>query len=68
VLVCLGLGLLLLTFFSPVTIQSSRAGFNALGVIALSLGVGFLVSAAASYRLAAALGILMPRPEAEPVR
>jgi hypothetical protein len=57
VLVCLGFGLLL-TFFSPITIQAGRAGFNALGTIALSLGIGFIIPAVASYRLARMLGLL----------
>ena len=58
VLICLGIGLLLLTFFSPITIRAGRAGFNALGAIALSLGIGFVISAVASYRLSGMLGLL----------
>jgi hypothetical protein len=66
VLVCLGFGLLLLTFFSPITIQAGRAGFNALGTIALSLGIGFIISAVASYRLAGMLGLLSRRSDMPP--
>jgi hypothetical protein len=58
VLVCLGFGLLLLTFFSPTLPQRGHETFNALGIIALSLGIGFTISAAASYRLSGALGLL----------
>ncbi len=56
VLICLGLGLLLLSFFSQM--PEAMAGFEVTGAIALSLGIGFAVSAAASYRLAGALGLI----------
>ncbi len=58
VLACLGAGLLLMTFFSPTLDTDAQHVFNAFGVIALSLGVGFLISAAASYRLAGNMGLL----------
>ena len=57
VLVCLGLGLMALGFFSQLP-GSADDGLNTVGVIALSLGVGFVVSAVASYRIARALGLL----------
>lgn len=56
VLFCLGVGLLLLSFFSQ--IPDAMAGFEVTGAVALSLGIGFVLSAAASYRLAATLGLL----------
>jgi hypothetical protein len=56
VLICLGVGLLLLSFFSP--FLAGQEGFTAIGAIALSLGIGFTISAVASYRLAGILGIL----------
>lgn len=58
VLACLGIGLLLLTFFSPTMPDDAQHAFNAFGVIALSLGIGFALSAVASYRLAGNLGLL----------
>ena len=58
VLVCLGIGLLMLSFFSPTLAGRGREAFNAVGTIALSLGVGFVISAAASYRLSGRLGLL----------
>lgn len=61
VLACLGIGLLLLTFFSPSMPDDAQHAFNAFGVISLSLGVGFAISAAVSYRLAGSLG-LFDRP------
>jgi hypothetical protein len=59
VLSSLGLGLLALSFFwSPYASDNGQTAFASLGVIALSLGVGFGVSAAASYRVSGALGLL----------
>lgn len=59
VLIFLGLGLLTLGFFwSPYAPESARRTFGAFGTISLSLGIGFVVSAAASYRLAGTLGLL----------
>lgn len=59
VLVCLGIGLLLVSFFwSPSAPDTGQNAFAVLGMIALSLGVGFTVSAFASYRLAGMLGLL----------
>jgi hypothetical protein len=60
VLVMLALGFLGLGWYFAVRYSTSD-DFEALtivGVIALSLGLGFLLSAAASYRLARALGLL----------
>jgi predicted phage tail protein len=67
VLISLGLGVLILSFFSPTWPESGRQGFNTFGVVALSLGVGFVVSAAASYRLAGVLGLLQPHSSTEHV-
>jgi hypothetical protein len=59
VLIFLGLGFLMVSFFwSPFAPEGGQNAFGALGAIALSLGVGFTVSAATSYRLASALGLL----------
>jgi hypothetical protein len=58
VLICLGVGLLLLSFFSQ--LPDAMAGFEVTGAIALSLGIGFAVSAVASYRLAGSLGLMTP--------
>ncbi len=57
VLVCLGLGLLALGLFSQLPGRADE-GFTTLGVIALSLGVGFVVSAITAYRLSSTLGLL----------
>lgn len=59
VLFCLGGGLLVYVFLTP---GVGGQGFTAIGTIALSLGVGFTVSAAASYRLAGMLGLLNRTP------
>ena len=58
VFICVGLGLLLLSFFSPRTLADAQPVANRVGVIALSLGIGFAFSAALSYRLAGMLGLL----------
>jgi hypothetical protein len=65
VLICLGLGLLLLSFFSPFSPAPARETFDAVGMIALSLGVGFALSSAAAYRLASRLGLLQPSPDTQ---
>ncbi|HUR34446.1 MAG TPA: hypothetical protein VM032_11675 [Vicinamibacterales bacterium] len=62
VLVCLGLGLLLVGFFAVP--GQSEEGLTTIGVIALSVGVGFVISAAASYRLSMMLGLLRRNPTA----
>jgi predicted phage tail protein len=68
VLIFLGLGLLMVSFFwSPYAPESGQNAFGAIGAIALSLGVGFVVSAAASYRLAGALGLLNRNTESASV-
>lgn len=59
VLSSLGLGLLAISFFwSPYAPDSGQTAFASLGVIALSLGIGFGVSSAASFRVSGALGLL----------
>lgn len=59
VLFCVGGGFLLVSFFwSPFAPESGQNGFATVGVIAVSLGVGFMISAFASYRLAGVLGLL----------
>jgi hypothetical protein len=63
VLICLGLGLLLLSFFSPFSPAQARQTFDAIGMIALSLGVGFALSSAAAYRLSSRLGLLQRAPD-----
>ena len=61
VLVCLGFGMLTISFFwAPGAAESGQNAFAAMGTISVSLGVGFIASAIASYRLAGTLG-LMPR-------
>jgi len=55
VLLSLGLGLLYIARSSGV---SSHDAFMVAGTIGLSLGIGFLLSAAISYRLSRALGLL----------
>jgi len=64
VLACLGIGLLVVSFFwSPLAPQEGQNVFATLGAIALSLGIGFAVSAVASYRLAGTLGLLNRTPD-----
>jgi hypothetical protein len=59
VLICLGIGLLLISvFWSPSAPARGQSVFATIGAIALSLGIGFAVSAVASYRLAGVLGLL----------
>ena len=58
VFICLGLGLLLVGVFSPLTMADAQPVVNRVGAIALSLGIGFAVSAAVSYRLAGVLGLI----------
>ena len=61
-IVLLTLGLGVLTLGSYFTARYSGSGdfevLTVIGVIAVSLGGGFLISAAASYRLARTLGVL----------
>lgn len=57
VLTCLGVGLLVFVFFSPAFADKPRATIQGLGVISLALGIGFAVSALASYRLSTLLGL-----------
>lgn len=61
VLICLGLGLFAIGVFQHLPSESSQA-FTTLGVIALSLGVGFVVSSVAAYRLSSRLGLLSYTP------
>lgn len=55
VLSAVGLGLMLIGVWVPF---DDDGGFSILGAITLSLGVGFLLSSAASYRVARTLGVL----------
>lgn len=57
VLVCLGLGLFAVGVFQRLEPDASQA-FTTLGVIAMSLGVGFVVSSVTAYRLSSRLGLL----------
>ena len=54
ILLALGAGLVVSSWMLPY----DRGAFGVLGAIVLSLGVGFLLSSAASLRLARALGVL----------
>lgn len=63
VLICLGLGLLALGIFSQLPGRADD-GFTTLGVIALSLGVGFVISSITAYRLSSTLGLLNSLPDA----
>jgi len=59
VLAMLGLGLLALDWYFTVRYAAGDTEvLTVIGVIALSLGLGFLISAAVSYRLARILGVL----------
>lgn len=61
VLVALGIGL---WFARTSVIEELAQGFYVMGVIAVALGVGFGVSAVASYVISARLGLMPPpRPE-----
>ena len=60
VLTCLGLGLLIFVFFSPVYPDEGRDVLTGFGVISFALGIGFGVSALASYRLSSLLGLFGP--------
>jgi hypothetical protein len=65
VLVMLSIGFLALRWYFAVRYAAIGDDFEILtiiGAIALSLGVGFLISAAASYRLGGVLGVLDRRP------
>ncbi len=62
VLMCLGLGLLALGLFGPLPGRADE-GFTTLGVIALSLGIGFVVSSITAYRLSSTLGLLPGAPD-----
>ena len=57
VLLSLGVGLMLIGRYTTTDVHDT---LTVVGAIALSLGVGFLLSSAASYRVAASLGVLRP--------
>ncbi len=61
VLLALGVGLLLLHLAFP-----NDAGFVVTGALALSLGIGFLLSSLLAYRLSRSLGLLDQRPPMTP--
>ena len=58
VLTVLGIGLVLLGWHFSGRHAGETEGLTVIGVIAASLGLGFLISAGASYRLAKLLGLL----------
>jgi hypothetical protein len=62
VLASLGIGVLLLSLLSPASPIQARQAYDAIGVIALSLGIGFALSSAAAYRLGTRLGLLERAP------
>ena len=66
VLICLGVGLLVLGLFNAIPGRGDE-GLTAIGVIALSVGVGFVISATVSYRLAGVLGLLPKAPDTQAV-
>lgn len=66
VLICLGAGLLLLGFFTSLPGRSDD-GLTTIGMIAFSVGLGFIISAAVSYRLAGILGLLHRTPDVHAV-
>jgi hypothetical protein len=57
VLLSLGLGLLFVGRYTTADVHDT---LMVVGAIALSLGIGFVLSSAASYRVAASLGVLRP--------
>lgn len=68
VMAVLGVGLLLLSL--TLTDNAVEELFRIFGVVSLALGVGYLASAAVSYRMARSMGLLAargakPLPEAE---
>ena len=62
VLIALGLGLLSLAWYFQSDAGGNQDDCFATGVIVLSLGVGFLLASAASYRISASLGLLSAQP------
>lgn len=67
VLLCLGIGMLLLARLHTFTDMEALGVTTGLGVVATSLGIGYLVSAALSYRLAAMFGVLKSTQARVPV-
>jgi hypothetical protein len=65
ILAVLGIGLATVGFMIGPT---DEGAFTVLGVIVLSLGVGYLLSSAASYRLARSLGVLEEQGVAKSAR
>ncbi len=64
VLLSLGGGLFSVGEFIAFDEKESQRFFTALGLITLSLGIGFLVSTFAAYRLASTLGVIDRRDHA----
>lgn len=60
VLIMLGTGFLLLNWYFSARYAGDTEVLAVVGVIAASLGLGFLISAGASYRVARMLGVLDP--------
>ncbi|MGH9204177.1 MAG: hypothetical protein ACRD2A_23360, partial [Vicinamibacterales bacterium] len=63
VLVALGIGF---WFVQRNVIQEVAAGFNVIGTIAVSLGIGFAASAVVSYLISVRLGLLAGRKAEAP--
>ena len=58
VLGALGVGLFIYGWFSPTIPGDATHAINAVATILLSLGIGFLIAAAVSYRLSNQMGLL----------
>jgi len=58
VLGALGVGLFIYGWFSPTIAGDATHAINAVATILLSLGIGFLIAAAVSYRLSNQMGLL----------
>jgi hypothetical protein len=61
VLFTLGAGLMSLGYLQP----SSREDFIIVGVVMLSLGIGFMLASLASYRVSLAMGLMPPQQTAK---
>jgi hypothetical protein len=66
VLCAAGMGCRVISFQSSLIERDATEGFAILGILLLSVGIGYLVSAAAAFGLGRALGVY--GPASEPVR